>query len=106
MIELQPDHHEIVSRILSEKIPGIPVYVFGSRARGTAKIHSDLDLVLKGDQRQSDSLIADLREAFDESRLPFTVELVDWNRISHDFQAVIREQMVAWNDPVELGSKS
>lgn len=48
--------------------------VFGSRATGAAKPHSDIDLVLYGPLRQED--VDRLRTLFDESSLSVTVDVV------------------------------
>src|SRR5580700_2502227 len=45
-IEIEPDHWRIVRDILRRRVPGRPVWAFGSRARRTAKPYSDLDLAI------------------------------------------------------------
>jgi predicted nucleotidyltransferase len=57
--------------------PGAQVVVFGSRATGRARLHSDLDLLFIAPPRLSWAQRADLRDAFDASELPFSVDLVD-----------------------------
>jgi len=73
--------------------PGVLVGVFGSRARGPeggrAKPFSDLDLVLEGDAPLPLSLLAALAEAFDESALPWKVDLVDRHAVTDAFGAII-----------------
>ena len=46
MIDLEPQHLQVVQHILSEHVPECEVRVFGSRANGTARRFSDLDLAL------------------------------------------------------------
>lgn len=55
------------------------VVVFGSRAMGTARPSSDIDLAIVGrlDERQ----LARLWTQFDESYLPVRVDLVDYARL-------------------------
>ncbi len=50
LIDLSPPHWTIVRDILQRHIPGRAVWAFGSRARWTAKDHSDLDLAILGEQ--------------------------------------------------------
>lgn len=89
-IDLRPDHAKIVHEIIARYLPaGVSVRVFGSRAKWTAKPHSDLDLALKGKQPLPRSVLGDLAEAFSESDLPFRVDVVDWHTVAPSFQAVI-----------------
>lgn len=89
-IDLRPDHAKIVHEIIARHLPaGVSVRVFGSRAKWTAKPHSDLDLALKGKEPLPRSVLGDLAEAFSESDLPFRVDVVDWHTVAPSFQAVI-----------------
>lgn len=89
-IDLRPDHAKIVHEIIARHLPaGVSVRVFGSRAKWTAKPHSDLDLALKGKEALPLSVLGDLAEAFSESDLPFRVDVVDWHTVAPSFQAVI-----------------
>jgi predicted nucleotidyltransferase len=95
-LALSPDHRKIVQAILAAHLPpGFTVRVFGSRAKGTTKPFSDLDLALKGRETLSLSQLADLAEAFSESDLPFKVDIVDWRSVSSTFQAIIDRDGVA-----------
>ena len=67
----------------------VEVAVFGSRAGGRAKKFSDLDLVLEGPQPLPWSLLATLADAFDESLLPFKVDLIDRRNVSDEFGAIV-----------------
>lgn len=78
-----------VSQILQSHVPELEVRVFGSRAKGTAKPYSDLDLALMTHSPLTLAQQALLNEAFDESNLPFKVDLVDWAATSAAFQSLI-----------------
>ena len=89
-IDLRPDHAKIARDVLAQHLPvGVSVRVFGSRAKGTAKPYSDLDLALKGEDRLSSVFLADLAEALSESDLPFKVDVLDWRSVSPSFREVI-----------------
>lgn len=90
VLDLRPDHVEIVREILSRRLPTtVSVRAFGSRAKGTAKPWSDLDLALTGPDRLPLAILADLADAFSESDLPFKVDVLDWRAVGPGFQAVI-----------------
>ena len=55
----------------------------------TAKDHSDLDLAIVGDGPLDFRTKTLLEEAFEESDLPFRVDVVDWATVSEGFHAVI-----------------
>jgi type I restriction enzyme S subunit len=101
-IDLRPDHAKIVADIIARHLPGgVSVRVFGSRAKWSAKPHSDLDLAVKGKGPLPSPMLGDLTEALSESDLPFRVDVVDWHSVTPSFQAVIDRDGVALT--VQLG---
>lgn len=80
----------MVRKILEAHLPNqVSVYVFGSRAAGHAKALSVLDLVLEGREPLSLAVLATLAEAFDESSLPWKVDIVDRACVSKEFGRLI-----------------
>ena len=90
LIDISPENWQIVREILQRYVPDREVWAFGSRAKWTAKEFSDLDIAIIGDKPLSIALTADLREAFQESALPFKIDIVDWANITPSFQQVIQ----------------
>ena len=90
LIDISPENWQIVRDILQRYVPDREVWAFGSRAKWTAKEFSDLDIAIIGDKPLSIALTADLREAFQESALPFKVDIVDWANITPSFRQVIQ----------------
>jgi len=88
-MDLQPEHHRILCDILAAHLPGHEVRIFGSRATGTAKPHSDVDLVIMGVEQLPITTMRILRDAFDDSDLPFQVDLVEWAGTSEEFRKII-----------------
>lgn len=94
MIYLHPDHLKIIHRILNKYLSNSSsVWVFGSRAKGTARKYSDLDLAIDVDQQPlSLSMMTSILDDFEESDLPYKVDkvdIVDWNTISDEFRRTI-----------------
>ena len=94
-IDLRPDYLHIVREILRKHIPDREVVVFGSRASGSARKYSDLDLAVLGDSPLTLSLLSALGEDFDESDLPFKVDVIDWAMIDEKFRSIIRRTSVS-----------
>ena len=90
LIDISPENWQIVREILQRYVPDREVWAFGSRAKWTAKEFSDLDLAIIGDTPLSIALTADMKEAFQESALPFKIDIVDWANITPSFQQVIQ----------------
>ncbi|MEK6777094.1 MAG: nucleotidyltransferase domain-containing protein, partial [bacterium] len=92
MIDIGPGHLKTVKRILAEHVPDCEVRAFGSRVTWTAKDYSDLDLAVVGREKLDAARLRRMKEAFEESDLPFRVDLLDWHRISESFRKVIEGQ--------------
>jgi predicted nucleotidyltransferase len=92
MIDLPDTHLAVVKTLLHQYIPQYEVWAFGSRVDGTAKRHSDLDVVIRGQKEINIQQISNLRLAFEESDLPFRVDVLDWHTLSDEFKAIIMKK--------------
>ncbi len=91
IIDLQPQHLATVRAILQTTVPSVHAFAFGSRvydssAMGKVKKHSDVDIALEPAHPLSWRLLADVREAFEESDLPMRVDVIDWSVCTDDFK--------------------
>ena len=94
LIDVRPDLWDIVRGILQAHVPQYEVWAFGSRAKWTAKPHSDLDLAVITDQPLSLEVSTALSDAFAESDLPWRVDVVDWAATSASFRKIIERDRV------------
>jgi predicted nucleotidyltransferase len=76
---------------------GARLLLFGSRARGGAGEKSDVDLALKAPTALPAEVLAEWREALEESRLPFRVDIVDYQIASPEMRAAIDAEGIEWN---------
>lgn len=81
-VDVRPDHLKIVLEILKRIVPDREVWGLGSRAKGTAQDTSDLDLAVIGETSLDFRTLAELRDAFSESNIPYKADVVDWSTIS------------------------
>ena len=88
---LTPAQLTIVQQVLRRWLPSSArAIVFGSRATGIGlKPHSDLDLLLETPAPLPLAALADLREAFSQSDLPFAVDLLERQDATPEFLARI-----------------
>ncbi|MGK5083158.1 nucleotidyltransferase domain-containing protein [Bdellovibrionota bacterium FG-1] len=84
-----------LSEILKNGIgptPPFKAWVFGSRARGTHRPYSDLDLLIESTPPISPRQKELLQEAFEESDLPFKVDLVISENLLEAYRKNIMEE--------------
>jgi len=86
---------ETVLAILRTHVSKCEVWAFGSRVHGrNLKRFSDLDLAIITDKPLDSLLLADLKDAFSESDLPFKVDVLDWAVTSERFRRIIEKEHV------------
>lgn len=84
----------LVRQLLDRVLRGARVAIFGSRATGRARPFSDLDLLLIEPPRLTWAQRADLRDAFEASTLPFSVDVVELDALAEGMrQRVLTEAM-------------
>lgn len=93
-IKLDKKHLTVVKKILRQYVPDCEVLVFGSRLTDQVKSYSDLDLALHGKQKIEREKLIELKDAFEESNLPFRVDVLDWHRIAESFRKIIQKDFV------------
>jgi predicted nucleotidyltransferase len=93
MIALTDAERAIVEGILRTQAIDQPysVVIFGSRASGKPKRYSDIDLALIGSHTIAPKVYSRLVEAFENSSLPYTVDIVDASKASMQLLDQIRQ---------------
>jgi len=91
MIDVAKHELKTILDILNKHVNECEVRAFGSRVTWTNKDSSDLDLVVVCDEELERGRIRKLREAFEESSLSFTVDVMDWQSITKEFQKNIEK---------------
>ena len=91
-IALTPKQFDIVKAIL-HAVP--KVWVFGSRVTGKYRETSDLDICERWVNGPRPGELELLQEAFEQSDLPFIVDVCDYHAVAPDFQNVILTREVS-----------
>ncbi|HLB57577.1 MAG TPA: nucleotidyltransferase domain-containing protein [Gammaproteobacteria bacterium] len=100
-IDLQSTYLKIVLQILQKHLPPkATVSLFGSRATGKAKKFSDIDLVIEAEKPISNEILVALANDFEESDLPYKVDIVDWATIDNAFQDRIKNDKILIFPPI------
>jgi len=90
MIYMERHHREIVNAILKKY--SYTFYAFGSRVKGKQKSLSDFDICFF--EKIPLNVQAHIDEDFEESDLPYKVDLIDWNACGSNFQERIIKDLV------------
>jgi type I restriction enzyme S subunit len=100
-IDLTVNQRKTVVDLLRRHLPNTTAWAYGSRVKFTSKPKSDLDLVVFAEPEQSIQVAA-LKEAFDESDLPFRVDLFVWDEVPEKFRMNIEAERVVLMEREEL----
>ena len=88
---IEDRHYLIVKEILSRYTYSF--YAFGSRIKGNARKLSDLDLCVM--ESVPGNILVHIEEEFENSDLPFKVDIIEMNNISKAFRDSIKADLVA-----------
>ena len=93
-LHLEKRHRAIIEALLSEHLPGVEAWAYGSRVNGRSHGGSDLDLVLRGPGLEEipPDRLQRFRNALRESTLPFLVDTRDWAHAPERFRREIERE--------------
>jgi len=91
-------YKKVLLDIVAQHLPVCKVYLFGSRARGTQRSGSDIDLALDAYKKIDDVIIMNIKEAIDASLVPFFVDIIDLHDVSQDFKDFITKDLIVWKN--------
>lgn len=89
------DRINSIFREVFKKEP-VRIVLFGSRARNDAAAQSDFDFAVDTGKRVERKVLSILREKFEESTLPFQVDIVDFSCVSKAMHDQIIQSGKEW----------
>ena len=92
------DDIEAAMRIAAHALGTQPaqLFLFGSRARGDAARASDIDIAILPDAPLEPGTLARIRDALEESTIPYEVEVVDLSSVDESFRRKVLAEAIAW----------
>ena len=98
MLERDP-YLDRIRDIVLDALSGyaVTVYLFGSRARGSARRASDVDIAVEAREPLPPQVLARLRDRLEESTVPYRVEILDFASAGDDLRMRIKQEGVVWN---------
>jgi len=97
LLHIDEQHINIIVSII-KSIPELndcSVYLYGSRVNGKSVKFSDVDIALDcHDKPVTETIKSKLAAQFEKSILPYTVDIIDINSVSHVFKAKVEKDFV------------
>ena len=91
MIDLDAVTRQKVDVVLRRFLPETEIRLVGSRARSGAKRQADIDLLVMRPKPLSPRERALLNTAFEESDIPFRVDVLEWECLAPAFRELLTE---------------
>lgn len=91
---LNTQEEQIIKTILKPYMNDFNFYYYGSRVKGNFEKTSDLDILIKGNEKFPYNSLDVLKVLFDQSDLPFIVNFVDYNSLDESFYKLIEKDLV------------
>jgi len=89
----------ILSIVDTEKVM---VFLFGSRVSSHHDASADVDIGLFSDDNIPVALYHRIRNAIEESIIPWEVDIIDFTRIDPMFKKEATKDIVIWNKPTAM----
>lgn len=80
--------------------PDAKIYLYGSRALGTHRERSDIDLALDLGQEEDPVKLGEARSVLGATHIPYRIDLVDLNAVSPALRETILKEGFIWNVPI------
>ncbi len=95
----QEKYLQEVKQILSQfnQLASFDVFLFGSRANGTAHSKSDIDIGVLGNEPLPSLLRLNIEERLEDSNVPVNIELVDFFYADAAFKEIAFKNRIYWN---------
>lgn len=93
MIDLEKRYIDFIKNTISSMIHNYKLYIFGSRAKNRAKKYSDIDLAIDS-QELTPQIKTKLEFAFENSTLPYEVDIINLNDIDIKFKNLIQKDLI------------
>lgn len=87
----------VLSQVDTDKVK---VFLFGSRALPNYPSRADADIGLDADEPIPSEVYHKIRNAVEDSMIPWDVDIVDFTRVDPQFRKEATRHIVVWNEPV------
>ena len=96
------DYNEEIKKIIFSHIDSslYTAFIFGSRATGTERKGSDIDIGIESIQNKpiKADIFYKIEQDLEDSDIPYRIDLVDFNTVSDDFKNYAKNNLIILND--------
>lgn len=93
MVDLEEKYIIFIKTIIEKYLNDYELFLFGSRAKGTARKYSDIDIALSA-KNLTEQIKNKIEFELENSTLPYKVDVADLNKISNEFRDLIKNSMI------------
>lgn len=94
MFGIEKKYIDFIIDVLNKSINNnAKYYIYGSRAKGSYKQYSDIDIAIDNETEIPANVIAKISADFENSTLPWKVDVIDLNSIDENFKKLIRDDL-------------
>ncbi|GAB6189227.1 hypothetical protein JCM30566_09660 [Marinitoga arctica] len=87
--DIKEEYFNLIIEILRKYMCNCTIIIFGSRITGNSNESSDLDIAIDCGKKINLTTLFEIEEDFQDSDLPFRVDIIDWQRTSESFKNII-----------------
>lgn len=87
---------DLIIRVLEALFPSVKIYLFGSRAKGTNRPASDIDLAIDIGRQLTFLELARAKEVLQGLYIPEKIDVVDMHAIAQEFKETILKEGIVW----------
>jgi predicted nucleotidyltransferase len=81
--------------LLIASFPKEKIYLFGSRAKGTASIYSDYDIAIESDSPLKKKLTM-IKSLIEESSIPYKIDLIELSKAPY-LKNIVHNEGIVWH---------
>lgn len=94
--DIPEDLKNKIIQLINIIFPDVPLYLFGSRARGDHHQWSDIDLALDGGKKLDEKNIHQISDILSALNIPYKIDIVDIYAVSSDLHKEIMKDRILW----------
>jgi len=98
MTGIKEEEQQKIIRVIKALIPKATIYLYGSRARGTFKQGSDVDIAVDTGTKVPRINIGEVKDMLNASNMIYTFDVVDLNNIPNEMKENIIKEGIKWID--------
>lgn len=98
MTGIKDEEKRKITEVIKALIPNVMIYLYGSRARGTFKQGSDIDIALDAGKQIPRIDVGEIKDMLNASNMIYKFDIVDLYSIPKEMKTIILKEGIKWTD--------